>query len=557
MPNANRFSIGAIQFRGFVFLVILLTCGSVATGFDYHVGEGEAYANIGDVPWESLGQGDTIWIHWRAEPYREKWVIGRGGASWAPITVRGVAGPGGALPVIDGDGATTRLQLDYWNESRGLIKIGGSSVPPETVPAHIVIENLDLRRARPPFTFTDHAGNVQSYANNAAAVYVEKANNVTIRNCILHDCGNGIFIGPGAGIPSSDFLIEGNSIYDNSMVGRIFEHNTYTAARRITYQYNWFGPTKSGAGGNNLKDRSAGLVVRYNWIEGGNRQLDLVDAEDNLLLTFDPLYRSTYVYGNVLIEPDGAGNRQIVHYGGDSGNTSIYRKGTLYMYHNTIVSTRVGRTTLMRLSTNAETCDFRNNVVYVTDAGEELSLLDADGVLALSHNWFKPGWVDSHGTLTGTIFDDGSSMFGASPGFLDEGQQDFRLDASSSCIDAGTALPPSVLGSHHVFSEYVKHQDGRGRVMSGAAMDIGAFEYFEALAADSDEDGDVDLTDFNVFAACFNMAGNPPRTFGCSSVLGERFDFDDDGDVDGIDYSSFSSCFNGAGNPPRTLGCPQ
>ncbi|WP_419641612.1 hypothetical protein, partial [Thiolapillus sp.] len=63
------------------------------------------------------------------------------------------------------------------------------------------------------------------------------------------------------------------------------------------------------------------------------------------------------MYGNVLIEPDGAGNSQMVHYGGDSGdsgdsgNESIYRKGTLYFYHNTVVSTRDGNTTLVRLST--------------------------------------------------------------------------------------------------------------------------------------------------------------------------------------------------------------
>ena len=40
----------------------------------------------------------------------------------------------------------------------------------------------------------------------------------------------------------------------------------------------------------------------------------------------------------MLIETGGAGNRQIVHYGGDSGTTANYRKGTLYFYNNTVVS---------------------------------------------------------------------------------------------------------------------------------------------------------------------------------------------------------------------------
>ena len=215
--------------------------------------------------------------------------------------------------------------------------------------------------------------------------------------------------------------------------------------------------------GNNLKDRSAGLVVRYNWIEGGNRQLDLVDGEDDPAIPNDPLYRQTFVYGNVLIEPDGAGNRQIVHYGGDSGNTAIYRKGTLYFYHNTIVSTRTDRTTLFRLSTNDEQCDCRNNLVYVSAAGNTLSLLDDTGVLNFTHNWAKPGWVQSFGGTSGTLINDGSNVGGAAPGFLHEPSQNFRLAPDSVCINAGTNLLPSVLPANAVTSQYETHQAGTPR----------------------------------------------------------------------------------------------
>ena len=230
-----------------------------------------------------------------------------------------------------------------------------------------------------------------------------------IRNCILSDSGNGLFIGAYDG-DTQDILIEGNWIHGNGNVGSVFEHNTYTAAIGIVYQSNRFGPLRAGAGGNNLKDRSAGLVVRYNWIEGGNRQLDLVDAEDSDVLVNHPSYRETFVYGNVLIEPDGAGNSQIVHYGGDSGATAIYRKGILHFFHNTVVSLRSGNTTLLRLSTDDESADVRNNVLYVAAAGNRLAMLDADGALALSHNWTKPGWVASHGGLSGVIDDDGTGV---------------------------------------------------------------------------------------------------------------------------------------------------
>jgi hypothetical protein len=79
----------------------------------------------------------------------------------------------------------------------------------------------------------------------------------------------------------------------------------------------------------------------------------------------------------------------------------------------------------------------------------------------------------------------------------------------------------------------------------------------ECVPADVDCDGDVDGVDFSVFAACFNKAGNPPRTLGCPSEAAEALDFENDGDVDGVDFSVFAACFNKAGNPPRTLGCPQ
>ena len=240
-------------------------------------------------------------------------MIGLQGTEAAPIRVRGMPGPGGQRPVIDGENAVTPAPLNYWNEGRSVIKVGGSNTPSNSVARWIEIEGLDVRGARPPNTFTGDNGTVQTYSSNGAAIHVELGEHITIRDCIIRDSGNGIFVSSAGSNISRDITIENNYIHANGNNGSIFEHNTYTAAIGIIYQYNRFGPLASGAGGNNLKDRSAGLVVRYNWIEGGNRQLDLVDAEDSPIIRDDPSYRRTNVYGNVLIEPAGAGNRQIVH----------------------------------------------------------------------------------------------------------------------------------------------------------------------------------------------------------------------------------------------------
>ena len=56
-------------------------------------------------------------------------MLARVGTPSAPITVRGVLGPGGERPILDGNGATTRPQLSYTSRVRGVIKIGTSTVP--------------------------------------------------------------------------------------------------------------------------------------------------------------------------------------------------------------------------------------------------------------------------------------------------------------------------------------------------------------------------------------------------------------------------------------------
>jgi hypothetical protein len=244
----------------------------------------------------------------------------------------------------------------------------------------------------------------------------------------------------------------------------------------ITYQYNYFGPLVSGSAGNNLKDRSAGLVVRYNWVEGGNRQLDLVDGGSVSSILTDPSYRETHVYGNTLLEQTAdAGNQQIVHYGGDGGNTALYRKGILYFYNNTVVSYRSDGAIMFGLSTNTERCEARNNVFYTTAVGSRLSLLDSMGQLELYNNWVQPGWVKSLGTLTGTVSVLGAFIESASPGFVNEASKDFRPGNHSPLVNRGTTLHPLVLTHHNLLRQYAKHRYSQVR-RTDSILDIGAYE---------------------------------------------------------------------------------
>ncbi len=456
--------------RSLIFLCLLFVSGTLFA-FVYEVGPGMPYVNIGDVPLENLDPGDTVRIHYRAEPYCEKWVIARSGTASENIVFQGVPGPGGELPVIDGRDAITRLELDYWSEGRGVINLGGSSIPNQD-PDYLVIENLEIRSGRSPFSFTDDSGQPGDYSDNAASIYVVSGEHITIRNCILHDCGNGFF----ASHQSGSITIECCHIYDNGIEGSIYHHNNYTESHGIIFQYNHFGPLRDGCIGNNLKDRSCGTVIRYNWIEYGNRQLDLVDSSYPDIYN-DPSYPETFVYGNILIEQYNEGNGQICHYGGDGSNPDYYRKGTLYFYNNTVVSNRSGNTTLFRLSTNDEYADTRNNIVYVTDSGNRLALLDVNGILNIRNNWFKTGWVETHQSgFQGTVINSGGMVTGDLPGFNNPTSEDFHLAGNSECINAGTFLHSDVLPDHNVLAQYVKHCQYEARPNDGF-LDIGAYEY--------------------------------------------------------------------------------
>ena len=455
--------------------LLVLACGAAcglaaapARAATYEVGPSFAYTTIGAVPWESLAAGDTVRIHARPAPYAEKWVICAQGTAAQPISVVGVPDGGGNLPVVTGEDATTRAALNFWNEDRAIVKIGGANVPACETPAFVVVEGLHLRRARPPYRYTGRSGG--TYATNASTIYVEAGHDITIRGCLLEEAGNGLF----SSWQVENLLVEGNLIQGNGNVSSIYEHNAYTAGKAVTYRANRFGPLCAGCSGNNLKDRSAGTVIEANWIEGGNRQLDLVDGEDDPSIPADPRYGDTYVAGNVLLESGDDGNSQIVHFGGDSGNTASYRP-RLWFWNNTVVSTRTGHTTLLRLSSPSQQAHLDGNVVWASAGGANVAMVDADGQVAYASNWLPAGWRASHGLplpVTTTLTDLGDNVAGLAPGFVDPAAQDFSLAAGSPCLGAAGALPAQTT-AHPLDAVYVPHQQTLAR--AGPPSDLGAF----------------------------------------------------------------------------------
>jgi hypothetical protein len=381
------------------------TVSPAAVAAVYDVGPGQPYAAIGDVPWEALGPGDVVQIHWRSTPYKEKWVIGRQGTAAAPIVVRGIPGPAASVR-----SSTATAPPRVWPSTTPR-KAGRDQdrLVQHSSRHHSQVHRsggLHVTGARSGRSFTDDGGGTQSYSANASTIYVEKGENITVRDCELTDSGNGFFVASSDALASRNILVEGCFIHDNGNVGSIFEHNLYVAGIGMTFQHNRLGPLLAGASGKQPQDRSAGLVVRYKLDRGREPPASIwwtartAVSSVPTLATGRRTLRQRPGRARWRRQPPAHPLRRRLR------TTANYRKGTLWLYNNT--SSPAGR---MPIAPRSCACPPmpRPATPGTTSSnlprrrGTSLSLMDTDGVLRFSHNWVEPGYRVSFGTFTGTV----------------------------------------------------------------------------------------------------------------------------------------------------------
>lgn len=472
-------------------------CRPSGKGKDYEVGATGKLASLDQVPWDKLAAGDTVRIHYRAEPYAGKFMLSARGTAAAPVRVCGIPGPNGQRPVISGRDATTRKGLAYGHplhQSRSIIVIKQlASEGWQAYPSHLQIDGLAIQGAHPRHGFTDSEGRRQRYDEFGACIWVERGHGITIVDNEISDCSQAIFsksTDDGAFAQTRDLRIAGNHMHGNGIAGNNRLHTTYVQSVNVVYEFNHYGPLRAGARGNSIKDRSVGTVVRYNRIEDGARALDLVEAEDfPLTARADPAYRTTYVYGNQIVKDGRKGS--VIHYGGDHNGSTPgadwgepnNRKGTLYFYHNTVRVTGDGYAALFQLSTTEERADVRNNV-FVFDATTHTPILRADtdvgrawvagGIVTMGRNWITRGWRDTReGSRIGGALQGREHLIMAGGTPVDP--VTLRPRAGSPIIDA--AQPNAAATRAHP----VRYQlDARAQPMlrpvKGAAPDLGAIE---------------------------------------------------------------------------------
>ncbi len=494
------------------------------------VGPGRAHEDLAIIDWPNLQAGDEVRIYWRQEPYRTKLGLRSRGTAAAPIRLTGVAGPNGERPVISGQNATTPPSLDNffdtgpWStETIGVITIlRGPDDEWGYKPGYIEIQGLQIVGGHPDYRFTAMDGSLQSYGQGAAGIHANVVEHLTVRDCVISDNANGFFVlsRDSEAYLSRDILFEGNHLHGNGVVGSDQEHAIYTQASGITFQYNRIDALRTGAGGIALKDRSADTVIRYNWIVSGARTLDLVEPEDSYGLMLDePGFRDTWVYGNVIINEHSSEHPYAVnmfHYGGDMGDASIYRKGTLHFFHNTVYirmdQADEWNVTLFDLSTNDEAVDLRNNIFYRQGDALLYAARDAGNITFGANNWINAGWEnnapnDPWRTFSGTVTLATAPMEGASPGLADPPAHDFSVPAEAAVHDQAAALP-GAYSAHPLARQYRPHLGGEGRSVEGTAFELGAMETAGATGGGA---GYVTYSDANRVYRIAAAAGAAPE----------------------------------------------
>lgn len=438
--------------------------GSHAT---YNVGPGQSYASLTAVPWLSLQPGDVVNIYYQPTPYATKLGIQAVGTASQPIIINGVTDANCNRPIITGANAvesSDSISSGYWATSAGTIVEGegvivflwGPTQPYATLQSYITIQNIEVTGGKGTNTYTNHSGQVVHYdTSGTSGIYGVAVSNITFQYNTVTGNDEGIFINSQDQQRTSYYVtLRGNYIFGNGMVGNDLVHGVYIQAYRALYEGNYFGENIANSLGGTLKDRSSGTVIRNNYIQASLRAIDLVDTEESPVVFDDPLYNYAWVYGNVIVDDfsTNLASNDLIHWGGDSGNTQFYHNGTLFFYYNTVVERndpsyeRIG---IFDLPTNQQSVDAADNIFYFSGNGPntQVELGICCGTINLQDtNWISSGYSASVETGNSvTLNQQGSLLTGSNPLL----NSDFTPSATSGSpvVGVATNYPSSVPNS--------------------------------------------------------------------------------------------------------------
>lgn len=329
----------------------------------YHVGPGQAYERVVDVPWEALDPGDTVYIHWRfperGGDYHEKINLTRSGTPGQPIRIIGVKDPNGERPALNGKDAATRTvdpqgNSTYYagNQERGVLCFSSRSGTDWQTPGanYWEVSGLKITGARPANDFTDSFGKLCNYQRSqgglgsaGAGVFIDRGNSLHFRDMELTDNNNGFF-GSSDNYGSEarhvhDIILEESLLYGNGAPNNASVHNAYVEAANFTVRNNYFGRLVPDSGGSHIKDRGANVLIEGNFFDGSAVPLFLDPPEYSMgWMEFQPGFERITVRNNVIRKSDNlpVNSMDIIITGFDVyGDIQTVR--TVDISHNTFV----------------------------------------------------------------------------------------------------------------------------------------------------------------------------------------------------------------------------
>ncbi len=481
----------------------------------FDVGPGRQYTEPNEVPWASLVAGDVVNIYHRPTPYVTKFGLAAQGEANAKIIINGVTDAEGNRPILSGAGAAVSPgsmpgdSTNIWalgDEGFGLITI--KRRPQRTAaenPRWIVIQNLQIQDATADATFTDSQGIQRTYGFSAG-IWVQPANDITIKNCVITNNSQGIFtmskIG-GIGESCQRLRILNNRIYGNGAIGSSYEHGCYIQGYDAIIEGNYLGRNMPGAQGATYKSRVGKEIIRYNWVESSSRAIDMVHPEFTDSFVEYPDFGIDYVYGNVIVNDERlSGNAwRPIHFGSDgaegggewegAGAASPNHRKKLYFFNNTYFHNSFydqADQFFLQLSWPQTVCEAWGNILVFRGANSRMNLLYLAGTLNLRGT----NLIVSYGTLLDASLVRGATsssyavnrlgtVITAEPQFVSEEFYDFSLAPGSPCIDIFSALPagvpPEIATDYPVEGEPMPRSNGVSlRPANIGAFDIGALE---------------------------------------------------------------------------------
>lgn len=518
--------------------------------------------DIDNVPWGALTAGSVVNIFYRANPYTRKLALSSNATSQNPIIINGVTDTNGNRPRFNFIGATTakgcnpsllpaftgNTQYDIFNTASPysledyagiifrvrIVNFGGIK------PCFIQIKNIEMSGVGRSYTYVNLLGNTVSYVGGSAGIRVQSGADLTIENCIITDCENGVFTqisGSDLGSTAERVTLRNCKIYDNGTPGTETEHNVYMQCINPIVEGCFIGKVKDTAGGSTYKSRSSGEIFRYNWVEGSARTLDFVEPEEQIdgqpsaIIDQDD-YGIDHVYGNVFVTDPSVSKTplRIFRFGADHVyapgasdadqpmisvgqpgpatllvspeiNSKKLVRQKLFFYNNTIICNSGQNQRMFQLTETTAIVECWNNLFYLSSAGSSayaaglyfineragtinfrsgnLIYTDTVSPAASVADFVPDGLFSAYTDTTKAFVNYQTAAITTNPQLTSISSYDYTPGESGSAISAGSITFPAGMtsGFKNLPVEYQPVTRSNGRVARSLTTTVGAFEF--------------------------------------------------------------------------------